>query len=402
MARGETLKAHLQNADAPEIVHAIANVAKILVRLHERNITHRDIKPENLLIIDGKITIGDFGLVDFPEKEEGLTIEGNPLGPRWTIAPEMRNNPENAESKKADVYSLAKTLWILLTKVEKGFEGQYHANSSVGIVNYLPAIFNSPLDAILLKATENDPSRRPTMEEIAYSLDKWIEQNNDFYKKNKVDWNEVQYKLFPTSLPERVIWSDINAIISILNILGGIRSLNHVLFPDGGGMDLLGASLANEPGCIELDFELKYVAKPRRLIFEGFNADTEWNYFRLETHEIEAKFGERSDDFEEEVSEINGKYFKESKDELYSRYGKLPNNYKSIVRCLKGSFVLFQKTSSYNYTTSTYDGRHDTVDTDTFRAYIERVIRTGYKVTKEIDDTGMPYKRVTNGPLISI
>ena len=54
MARGETLKAHLQNADAPEIVHAIANVAKILVRLHERNITHRDIKPENLLIIDGK------------------------------------------------------------------------------------------------------------------------------------------------------------------------------------------------------------------------------------------------------------------------------------------------------------------------------------------------------------
>jgi len=36
--------------------------------------------------------------------------------------PEMRRNPDKADGKCADVYSLAKTLWILLTKETKGFE----------------------------------------------------------------------------------------------------------------------------------------------------------------------------------------------------------------------------------------------------------------------------------------
>lgn len=47
------------------------------------------------------------------------------MGAVFTISPEMKRNPKEADGKKADVFSLAKTLWMFLTKDEKGFDGVY-------------------------------------------------------------------------------------------------------------------------------------------------------------------------------------------------------------------------------------------------------------------------------------
>ena len=47
------------------------------------------------------------------------------------MAPEMRYNAKNADGKKADVYSLAKTLWIVLTGVDYGFEGRYEEDDAI-------------------------------------------------------------------------------------------------------------------------------------------------------------------------------------------------------------------------------------------------------------------------------
>ena len=68
--------------DKPTIVKidAILEIAKTLSQLHLKNVSHRDIKPQNLFYQD-RYLIGDFGLVDYPDKENDLTIVGNSLGP---------------------------------------------------------------------------------------------------------------------------------------------------------------------------------------------------------------------------------------------------------------------------------------------------------------------------------
>lgn len=94
-----------------------------LMELHRRGISHRDIKPSNIYFYEGRFYLGDFGLVDFPDNTHGLTKENKGLGAIFTIAPEMKRNPQNADGKKADVFSFAKTMWMFLTRNEKGFDG---------------------------------------------------------------------------------------------------------------------------------------------------------------------------------------------------------------------------------------------------------------------------------------
>jgi serine/threonine protein kinase len=67
--------------DSPDIrrvVEAIAEIAETLATLAQKNISHRDIKPGNLYRLNEKWTIGDFGLVEYPDKE-ALTAEGRTL-----------------------------------------------------------------------------------------------------------------------------------------------------------------------------------------------------------------------------------------------------------------------------------------------------------------------------------
>ncbi len=134
MPVSQPLEKYLEGKYFEDVVLVIIDVAKTLLELHQRNISHRDIKPENLLFKDSKAYIGDFGLVDYPDKVP-LTSSGDAIGAKWTMAPEMRRLGSKADGKPADVYSLAKTLWILITRNRKGFDGQYHANSVNGLRN---------------------------------------------------------------------------------------------------------------------------------------------------------------------------------------------------------------------------------------------------------------------------
>lgn len=97
-----------------------------LIELHRRGISHRDIKPSNIYFYEGRFYLGDFGLVDFSDNTSGLTKENKGLGAIFTIAPEMKRNPKNADGEKADVFSFAKTMWMFLTGNEKGFDGVYN------------------------------------------------------------------------------------------------------------------------------------------------------------------------------------------------------------------------------------------------------------------------------------
>lgn len=392
MPIAQSLDKYINDRNFETAIQVVLETGKILVKLHERKISHRDIKPANILIRDDKVFLSDFGLVDFPDKQD-LTSTGERIGARWTIAPEMERDSQNADGKAADVYSLAKTLWILLSSRKNGFEGQYNP-SSVNSLSRLqlteleernfgfikaPPLYTKPLDDLLKASTDDDPLQRPRMSQFVEELRAWTEIYRDFQRRNSLQWQDVQATLFPMVLPQRVIWEQIDGIAEILNYLGSIDSLNHMHLPNRGGMDLLGATLGAEPGTIELNVgdRTVYVVKPNRLIFENLDFDWEWNYFRLETGGLNPKRRVRIRHNCQYLVEIAPKkYISRERWEQATEQGQeYSSEYRLISRYMKGDFLILQKTSLYNSSGYTYDGKHNQMGTDEFRQYINLKVK---------------------------
>jgi serine/threonine-protein kinase len=147
-----------------------------------------------------------------------------------------------------------------------------------------------------------------------------------------------------------------------------------MFYPSGGGMDLEGAKLGLEDNTVELVIDPNWVdlIKPRRLVFENFDTDTQWNYFRIENEELEPIDIENVYRDSEELVDIEPLHYIDRIywDEGYYEGEKLPPSARLVSRYMKGDFVIFSKTSFYNHAPSTYDGRHNQMTTDEFREYI--------------------------------
>jgi serine/threonine protein kinase len=393
MPVAQPLASFLEVKNIEDIVKGIIGVGETLSDLHDRGVSHRDIKPDNILVLENRFCLADFGLVDFPDKA-GLTSTGEQIGAKWTIAPEMKRYGNEADGRCADVYSLAKTLWILLTGVKLGFDGQYNPASVNSLSRFKlafpegpmyslkesPPVYLGSLEGLLRESTNDNPSERPTMKEFVARLRDWMETYRNFKRRNPLEWRDVQLKLFPNSVPQRAIWGNEEQIIQVLNLLGSIDNLNHMFLPRGGGMDMLGARLGNEENTIELVIgERKvYLLKPRRLIFESFGFDWEWNYFRLESENLEPlidiDFAQRY--HYEELVETEPLYYIERVywDEGEYEGRELPRESRLVSRYIFGDFVIFQKTSMYNQIRATYMGIHNKMNSEEFRNYIENKI----------------------------
>lgn len=225
-----------------------------LIELHRRGISHRDIKPSNIYFYERRFYLGDFGLVDFPDNTPGLTKENKGLGAIFTIAPEMKRNPKNADGKKADVFSFAKTMWMFLTRNEKGFDGVYNYSDPNCGLRYIEEYHEThlvELEDLLQDATSNNPDDRPSMEEFEKRLTGWIEIYSDINKSQASDWSFLNKQLFRCAVPTRTTWTGCRNIVDVLNVVGRTPAYNHVLFSDGGGLDFLYAELAAETDCIK-------------------------------------------------------------------------------------------------------------------------------------------------------
>lgn len=366
-------------------IDAIIQIAETLEKVHERRIYHRDIKPGNILFFEGRFCLADFGLVDYPNKRD-ISAFNEEIGPKWTMAPEMRRQSSTADPVKADIYSLAKTLWIFLTSQLKGFDGQYSKNSINDLRLFLRDCYTSPLDELLIASTDNDPAKRPPLSQFINRLYSWKDVSVNFHKRNQEEWYEALQRLFPSGFPNTVEWTERKDIINVLNHLTSYDNLNHTFFPDGGGLDLKGAKIATEADCIELDFGRIEIVKPKRLIFESFGYSPIWNYFRLELHELKPAVNIEmtpnyssflSERGREDVAELSpGKYYPESILEVEPR--KSPYNITSksrrISRRLRGNFVIFCKRSVYNLASDTYDARHNRMNAEAFRKYIGKTV----------------------------
>lgn len=99
--------------DLTGVVESLAGIATSLARLHQRGIAHRDVKPENIYRFDDQWLIGDFGLIEVPDAQS-LTEGSTGPGSVHYIAPELMRDPD-APGDAADVWSFAKTVWVLAT-----------------------------------------------------------------------------------------------------------------------------------------------------------------------------------------------------------------------------------------------------------------------------------------------
>lgn len=90
----------------------------------------------------------------------------------------MEKDAQSADRYKADVYSMAKTIWIILTGDEFSFGGQYIANSEIGLSRKLKCNkYLYPLDKLLAQCTDYTESTRPTAEEMKNKFEEWIQIN---------------------------------------------------------------------------------------------------------------------------------------------------------------------------------------------------------------------------------
>ena len=80
-----------------------------------QGIIHRDIKPANLLLDSAsKLYVTDFGLARI-ESDAGVTMTGDLIGTLRYMAPEQALAKRVVVDHRADIYSLAATLYELLT-----------------------------------------------------------------------------------------------------------------------------------------------------------------------------------------------------------------------------------------------------------------------------------------------
>jgi serine/threonine protein kinase/tetratricopeptide (TPR) repeat protein len=128
---------------------------------HLRGIVHRDIKPSNVMLTgDGRTVLVDFGVAMVGGGRE-FTRTGNTPGSPAFMSPEQLRG--DAVDERTDVYSLAATLWQMLTLVppfaatSEPLRGRFGAPPSARAKNrQVPR----ELELVLQKAMDPDRERR--------------------------------------------------------------------------------------------------------------------------------------------------------------------------------------------------------------------------------------------------
>ncbi|MET9077923.1 protein kinase [Streptomyces sp. NPDC004232] len=163
-----------------DVVTHVAALSQTLAALAEQDTFHRDIKPDNLLFYDGTPVLADFGIAAFAQPA-GLTLQGDKVGPANFIAPEMRSTSVTDRGRKADVYSLAKTLFVLAHKSRGPYppDGTHRVDAEEFSLASLGNNLNATmaLGHVLEAATEFDVGNRLTMAEFHEELRAWLDRH---------------------------------------------------------------------------------------------------------------------------------------------------------------------------------------------------------------------------------
>src|SRR5215471_4000551 len=185
LVAGQTLRTVISADHSVETLLALGTqTAKAVSAAHAAGITHRDLKPDNIMVRDdGYVKILDFGLARLRVETESdpeaptLARETSPgrfLGTAAYMSPEQASGL--SASYPSDIFSLGIVFYELATGQHpfqsETLMGYLHAISfqhPVPLIKLKPEI-PAPLNDLILRMLEKEPSRRPTGAEVAQTL----------------------------------------------------------------------------------------------------------------------------------------------------------------------------------------------------------------------------------------
>jgi hypothetical protein len=180
---GRTLADEVRERGPLPPAEAVAKILDVLDGLHEAHrhgVVHRDIKPSNCFLDKaGRVKVGDFGLSKSLSGDSRLTVSGSFLGTPLFAAPEQVRGEELGV--QSDVYSLAATLYCLLTG-RAPFEGgdaaatlaRIAADPVPSMLLFRPEL-PPGLDRAVLRGLERDRRRRyRDMQEFREALSPFV------------------------------------------------------------------------------------------------------------------------------------------------------------------------------------------------------------------------------------
>ena len=186
---GGTLEEYIENIKNTERNITNEDLKKIFFQLISgmrdinNNVIHRDIKLKNILLQDGIIKIGDFGISkSIAETTRIMTFKG--YGTKEYTAPEGWRGEKN--TIKMDIYSMGIVFYQIATllnypyDIQKGTDDEYrNAHLYGGVIN--PKKYNKALEfsieTTILKMLEKEPNKRfSNWEEIQNQIS--FENNN--------------------------------------------------------------------------------------------------------------------------------------------------------------------------------------------------------------------------------
>ena len=161
------------------ILYLIKSICLGLKEIHEKNLIHRDLKPENIFFKkDLNLMIGDFGVAK--QLQNGIIHANTQIGTFRYMAPEILKNEKY--SNKVDIYSLGCIIYELCTF------NLYFGNKTGGKINF--NVYGNDLQNLIDKLVENEPNKRPNINEIEEIINKLINEHGGtslikIFKKNQ-------------------------------------------------------------------------------------------------------------------------------------------------------------------------------------------------------------------------
>ncbi|CAN5765295.1 hypothetical protein BH11MYX3_BH11MYX3_18160 [soil metagenome] len=205
---GTTLAELLASPSRPplqRILRMFADVCLAVEFAHSHGVVHRDLKPANIMIGDfGEVYVLDWGLArvvgdrdDHAQIREdvvsldGETEAGALLGTPGYISPEQIERAHSA-GPSADIYALGAILFEILAGDSLHPKGQGSLVSTLQGVEVGPAqrhpdrSIAPELDALCCSALATDPGERPSADDLAERLQRYLDGDRDVERRREL------------------------------------------------------------------------------------------------------------------------------------------------------------------------------------------------------------------------
>ncbi|RHZ84445.1 hypothetical protein Glove_81g23 [Diversispora epigaea] len=199
-ATSGSLRAYMNanNMDADEKGRQLWAISKGLYNLHEKNLIHQDFHPGNLLLINGFLSISDFGLC---KQENQKSKTEKIFGVLPYIAPEVLSGEEYTMA--SDIYSFGIIAYELITGYPPYYKIPHNRNLALKICQGSRPKIPSEVPKIMVRLIEEcwdaDPKKRPTSKQLFTIINKWL-MSKAFDKFILPTSTLPSYKLHPEAI----------------------------------------------------------------------------------------------------------------------------------------------------------------------------------------------------------